>query len=280
MKYKKTIVFVVFTALPVYATLLGYFPSYLQSLEQKVLATTGIANQDIQRGIILFATLLITYVFSFSIRLYYVVLIIINKCMLFRNLNGQGILNITSNYKQSGNRIIDFQSLREKATKSIIIMGVGMTKISSEDLYILEEQLNKGLTIRLLMLNPQVFEGLDAKHPNIGEDYLDRYFLRNGYSKEVKVSYDRLVSFINERKRLRVKRGKVELRTYNDFAPINLTAIDENEQGELIVEFCFPFSSYRIRIHAEKSKDNDLHAISIDCIENLWRNGNREVDDN
>lgn len=62
---------------------------------------------------------------------------------------------VTFSSDASGERIHDFQCLRVHAKKSIFVMGIGMTNFSV-DYSLLEELLNKNISVRLLMIDPTI----------------------------------------------------------------------------------------------------------------------------
>ena len=95
------------------------------------------------------------------------------------------------------------------------------------------------------------------------------FFSRTGYADEVHSSFSRLKERVSD-VRNEAGSGSIELRTYPYFLPMNFTAIDEEHSGEVLLEFCLPFSDQRLRMLLSKSRDNELFTRLMENCEDLW----------
>lgn len=195
---------------------------------------------------------------------------------LLDHFRATGVIDVEFCTSGRGRRIEAFQSLRSQATSSMLIMGIGMTNLSSQDLPELAKALDKKLSIRLLMLSPCVFDqgttqGISTLSFACSPDAFDRYFHRHNYNREVDQSLKRLTKFINDR--LPTAPGAIELRVYDELIPVNLTAIDEmSKRGArgAIFESCIPYSNTRIHCHLNAKARDGIHKAYLDNIEDLW----------
>ena len=182
----------------------------------------------------------------------------------------------------SGERIRAFRDLRSRAKNSMLVMGVGMTFFSS-DLNYLKKLLERGLIVRVLMINPDVIYSThnDRSSYFIKAELFDDYFDRQKYSTEVRISLDRLTNFIKKRKELKTrKKGKVIFKKYSYFIPLNVTAIDEKtEKGQILIEWCLPFSDWRLSSFLSSHQHKGLFEIICNSIEALWKKGEMVIRD-
>lgn len=175
----------------------------------------------------------------------------------------------------SGERIHDFQSLRVQANKSIFVMGVGVTYFSS-DLSLLDNLLKKNLRVRVLTMSPDVIAKSRSARSRKGtpdimlsEGLFDKYFCREGYHKDLRASIDRLKKYaMNASSGPLVK--DIELRVYDYFVPLNFTAIDESDNGKILLEFCMPFSDQRLRMLFSNREHADLYERILTTAEEIW----------
>lgn len=172
----------------------------------------------------------------------------------------------------SGERIREFQELRADAKKSMLVMGVGMT-FFSQDLRNLETLLDENLTVRLLMIDPRSITDATA---------FNNFFSRPGYDIDVRTSYDRLVNYISNRSKNNNRKGRVFLKTYSYLLPMNVTVIDERTDdsgGRMLIEWCFPFSDWRLSSRFSRIKDGQMFDTIMRNIEDLWINSRRVASD-
>jgi hypothetical protein len=138
------------------------------------------------------------------------------------------------------------------------------------------------------MINPDIIDE-DDQSPlereqsiSIKKNLFDKYFSRQGYSNDVKTSYKRLVDFIRKRKADKNRIGQIELRTYPYLIPMNVTIVDESdkrERGELLIEWCLPFSEMRMHNRLSQSTDSDMFKVIKHTTEELWEKSRKVVDD-
>lgn len=192
---------------------------------------------------------------------------------LLNKIKKFGIIDFSSNFKTTGLRLTNYEDIRRDSKKTILIMGVGMTNISQNESY-LQEQLDKNINIRILMINPEIVN--NANQNGLGffittQKYND-YFGRIGYSQESKASYYRLKTFITNYNNQKNKTGSIEMRVYSSLYPINLTVRDENEpDSKLVIEFCFPMTTNRFRFVVEKDNNEGLFKMAMKSIEEIWQ---------
>lgn len=186
----------------------------------------------------------------------------------------------------TGQRIGEFQKLRSDAKNSMLIMGIGMTFIS-KDLRYMKALLEKDLTIRLLMVDPDIVRTPSLNPDNkpsimIEPTLFDSYFDRREYNKDIRSSFTRLVDFISDRKKIENKKGRIYLRKYPYFVPINVTMVDEsikNKRGRMLVEWCLPFSDWRMSTRISRSQDKSFFEVIGGNIEELWGKSKTVIDD-
>lgn len=183
----------------------------------------------------------------------------------------------------SGERIRAFRELRSRAKNSMLVMGIGMTYFSA-DLSYLKSLLERGLTVRLLMIDPDIISTTPSDKSSyfIKEELFDNYFEREGYSKEVRISLSRLKNFIQKRKNQRKKmKGKVILKKYPYFIPMNVTIIDErDENGQMLIELCLPFSDWRVSTLLSSSQHKKFFETINNSVEELWNRSVTVIADN
>ncbi len=186
----------------------------------------------------------------------------------------------------TGERIGEFQKLRSDAKNSVLIMGIGMTFLS-KDLRYMKVLLEKDLTIRLLMVDPDIVRTPSLNPDNkpsitIEPSLFDSYFDRGEYSKDIRSSFTRLVDFILDRKKIENKKGRIYLRKYPYFVPINVTMVDEsikNKRGRMLIEWCLPFSDWRMSTRLSRSQDKSFFEVISGNIEELWGKSKKVIDD-
>lgn len=172
----------------------------------------------------------------------------------------------------AGERIREFQELRADAKNSMIVMGIGMT-FFSKDMRNLEALLDKNITVRLLMIDP------DSITDVIG---FNNFFSRPGYDIDVRTSYNRLLNYISERRKVINRKGRVYLKTFSFLLPMNVTVIDERTSdngGRMLIEWCFPYSDWRLSSRYSRLKDDEMFDTMMKNIEDLWVNSRRVAAD-
>lgn len=125
-----------------------------------------------------------------------------------------------------------FQGLRDKATKKIVVTGVGMISLVSYDLPSLRAQaLTKD--IEFLMLDPELLEN----NQNFA-DRVQEFFDIPDFTSKVRASCDRLEEFCLEWNQRPDAAHKMKLRAYSTIPTNSMTVIDPDlPTGEALVEF-------------------------------------------
>jgi hypothetical protein len=154
-------------------------------------------------------------------------------------------------------------------------MGVGMTFISADATH-MHALLRRGLSVRFLMIDPAVIatsrnRRAERNSPSVSimEEAFDALFSRKGYGHDVRTSLSRLREIVASVKAMK-KVGSVELRVYPYFLPMNFTAIDERRNGEILIEFCLPFSDQRLRMLFSQQHDGQVFERVMENCERLW----------
>jgi len=175
----------------------------------------------------------------------------------------------------AGTRTDDFRTLRTEAQRSIYVMGVGMTLFST-DVTLMRRLLQRPLSIRLLMIDPDVISQSksqrarrDSPSVSIMDDSFSAFFSRRGYGSDIRTSLARLKELVAEATSPYVP-GSIELRIYPYFLPMNFTAVDESGDGRILLEFCLPFSDQRLRMLFSKQRDGNLFLRVTENCERLW----------
>ena len=249
-------------------TFISYFSGLHTSLTE-FLGKLGITNLTLIDIILLILILIILFIIVFLID------IIFKTYFNVDFISYETEPHVTFSSDASGERIHDYQKLRANAKQSIFVMGVGMTYFSA-DYSLLEKLLEKKISVRLLMMDPNILiqnssdEGLPDFNICITEQHFNDYFLRRGFSSDIRSSFERLVWFIENRKSLKHKSGRIELRVYPYFIPLNYTIADESYEGEVIYELVIPFSDHRIRLNFNKKDHSNIFNSIIHDVEKLW----------
>jgi hypothetical protein len=201
----------------------------------------------------------------------------------YRKLGIDYVKFMSFSRKGSGDRTNEYQKLRKKAQHSVFIMGIGLTNVSKETESFAEQI--KGIhkiKYRILMQSPQLLYQKSDKHENFvklfGENYFSKYFSRTGYESEINASYQRLIEFY---KRMNKEYGKaiIEMKEISKgFFPINMTAIDdENENGEMLFDFCFPLSTERLIFKLSKRNNCELFNECIKICNEIFEKYSEDV---
>lgn len=182
-----------------------------------------------------------------------------------------------------GQRIEDFQVLRENAKKDILIMGIGMSAVSSDDS--IKKLVKKGIDVKFLIMdpdilinaNPLLYNEKDEQKQKLEKYKLlsskikdqkmlidaidfDNYYKKTEYRRIIETSIKNIKKMISEQKKTRDgKDGEIELRKYSYHIAMNVTISDiKTEDSKMVAEFCLPFTNERIRTKLDKGQVKDL----------------------
>lgn len=197
-------------------------------------------------------------------------------------LNSKGTsAKIVSN--QSPERNIAFYQMNDRAEYSLSIYGIGITSVS-KNTELFDKILNSGGTVKLCMINPNVFkmkncsassnintneECCDIEHSQfcIYAEHIDRY-VRKEYYEDIQRSYRRIKEYIQQAKSLK---GQFEVKLLNSFIPMSINIInEETEKAELIVEYNMPFSSKRLLLDLNVKEHNEYFLQIKEIFNNIW----------
>jgi hypothetical protein len=141
-----------------------------------------------------------------------------------------------------------YRDLRNRAKKSIFIMGAGLSQVSV-DRDTLTAQLRKGVNIRIL--------GIDSEYSSteLHKDTIDSFFssailsaTNTSFSKRASDASQAIVSFVSDLREMNLK-GTFEYRVFKFIPTTNLTVIDENEKyGSMVYEHILP-GNRRVLFH-------------------------------
>ncbi|MDI9312015.1 MAG: hypothetical protein QM535_17510 [Limnohabitans sp.] len=198
------------------------------------------------------------------------------------------------NHENKAFRNGKFEELKNKAECSITIMGVGITNIDTAEI---ESYLNNGISVRLLMMNPNIllehfsfnqnsennFDYLSAFDMMLKNNHLGKFYDRKKYNIDLIASFLRLEEFVREnteKYNSNSKKGNIEMKVFNSFIPLSFTSINtfntSNKERfgkeEFIVEFALPYSDKRIHIPILKDNDIKIFNSFVLSIDNLWDN--------
>lgn len=166
-----------------------------------------------------------------------------------------------------------FQDLRDRASKKIVVTGVGMISLVSYDLPSLRAQ---ALTrdIEFLMLDPALLEN----NQNFAER-VQEFFDIPDFASKVRASCDRLEEFCREWNQRPGSEHKMKLRAYSTIPTNSMTVIDPDlPTGEALVEFFLYQSGARrprFRVKAVGMQGSMFDRIVAEY-RRLWHNS-REI---
>lgn len=188
-----------------------------------------------------------------------------------------------------GQRIEDFQVLREHAKKDILIMGIGMSAVSTDDS--IKKIVRNGINVKFLIMDPDIlinadpllyeekdeqqlklkkYELLSAmvkdKKMLINTNGFDKYYNKVEYRNVIETSIKNIQNMIErQKKRLEeadsgeIQEGEIELRKYPYHVPMNVTISDiKTENSKMVAEFCLPFTNERIRTKLDNGPVKEL----------------------
>lgn len=170
-----------------------------------------------------------------------------------------GIIKVSTGF----DRDKEFIEIRERATKSITILGVGMSKLSKYALcgsHSLETLLKK-MDIELMMYDPEYLEK-NKEFASMLEDFFGiKYFASN-----VRTAYNTLLQFCKEHNNNKSKYNNhnIKLYTYTTIPTMSAVIIDEEyECGEIVLEhFGYHSGQNRPLFLIKKIEENSL----FDCV--------------
>jgi len=165
-------------------------------------------------------------------------------------------------------RIYAIKKLDNNANKTIYIMGIGLSNVTST-LDDIEKALEiKDMHIIILTIDSKItYEANTYLVPSIGGNIIFSEYIYKTYN--VKLPFDhnnqinRIENFINGRKDKRrglatdgaSLNGKIELRKYSSFLPMNITIADKDDENSMvIIEYIIPFDAEGNRIRLEINK--------------------------
>ncbi len=203
-------------------------------------------------------------------KLGYVFKLDIETLKLAEHLQNNGIKSVNINEASDGKRLVSYEELRGRTKHSLLIVGVGSTNFSQNRGFI-EELLRRKTTLKILMQSPTLIQNPDFEKI-FGKSYFSEYFSRVGYENEIISSYNRLKRTCLDYRTRGFTSNEIEMKEYMSFYPINLTARDiDYPDAELIVEFCYPLVTERVRLHITKEDNNRIFEICINSIKEMYK---------
>lgn len=197
------------------------------------------------------------------------------------------IMKIAIDNAGRSNRIGDFQLLRESANEDILIMGIGMSVVSEDDS--ITELLKKGKNVKFLIMDPDVLikpaePDLNRLSEQFGKSgiLIDNQKFSDFYSKAdyqgiITASLQKLKKFVDDQNNRFANRdkekpwreGKIIIKKYSFYVPMNVTICDMGtSDSKLVAEFCLPFSTQRIRT---KLSEGEIKSLIETQINQLWK---------
>ncbi len=167
-------------------------------------------------------------------------------------LSQEGLDGVISASAGTG-RIEAFQGIRDRAKKRIIIVGIGMSHLTSYAEKTLARQA-RSVPIEFLMLDPVFLEKNRAF-----AKVLQKFLGIRDFANVAKASYNFLKTFV--RKHNKSTKHKHTLRVYSTIPTMSMVMIDpDTPRGEVVIEFFLHKSGeYRPRFHIENTRrPNDL----------------------
>lgn len=151
----------------------------------------------------------------------------------------------------------DFIEIRERASKSITILGAGMSKLSRYALYGMYslDLLSKKMDVHIMMLDPNILEN-NSCFANMCEDF----FGIDKFAENVRTSYDILKKYCDAHNSNSNNKYKIILSTYSTIPTMSAVIIDEEtQQGEIVIEyFGYHCGQNRPLLLIQKNGDNGL----------------------
>jgi Domain of unknown function (DUF4062) len=145
-------------------------------------------------------------------------------------------------------RALFYRDLRDRATKTIFIMGAGLSQVSM-DKETLISQLSRGVNIRLLGIDPEFCN--DPRNRSLIDAFFSESMItatEASFSKRVSDAAGKISLLIAYISTLGL-RGKLEYRTFSFVPTTNFTVVDEGtKQSSLVYEHILP-ENRRVLFH-------------------------------
>lgn len=213
--------------------------------------------------------------------------IVIQLFMVWLN---NGAMRIAVGDDSDGKRIGEFQYLRARAKKNVLIMGIGLSSVS-KDTNRIEEFLQSGKNITFLIMDPDVLVAspitstdneMKTHQSNLLQQFkntkitiddkkFSEFYLTDNYRNNIKTSISNLQNLVKRQKERHDectdewKEGEIRVYKYTYYIPLNVTISDmKKSYSKLIIEFCLPFSSKRIRARFSHGRVKKLIENQID----------------
>ncbi len=188
---------------------------------------------------------------------------------LAQYLQDNGIRSVNINEASDGKRVVSYEELRGRTQHTLLIVGVGSTNFSQNKGFI-EKLLHRKISLKILMQSPGLIQN-PSFEKTFGTSFFSEYFSRAGYENEIISSYDRLKRICLDYRARGISSNEIEMKEYMSFYPINLTARDiDYPDAELIVEFCYPLVTERVRLHIVKKDNIRMFEICINSIIKMY----------
>lgn len=174
-----------------------------------------------------------------------------------------------------------FLDVNEKASKSLSVYGIGITHVS-KDKNLLTSILKEGGTVRLCMVDPDIFKNDVCKNDEpisgiCNIDFLNfciysahmSQYIRDEYVDDIKRSYERVLKYQDSIK----KNGwDFRVRKLQSFVPISINIVNEVElhRAELIAEYNMPFVEKRLLIRLSQSENPNYYSALKEVYEKIW----------
>lgn len=129
----------------------------------------------------------------------------------------------------------EFIEIRERAKKSITILGVGMSKFSKYALHGSHSlrTLAQKMDVHLIMYDPEILE----KNQEFAE-MMEDFFGIGHFAENVRTAYNTLVEYCDKHNKNPANKYKITLYTYTTIPTMSAVIIDEEyEYGEIVLEY-------------------------------------------
>lgn len=167
-----------------------------------------------------------------------------------------------------------FQAIRERAVQRLLILGIGMTRLSKYARHSLLKRAQH-VSIDLLMFNPEVLE----KGGSFAKD-IERFLDIPDFSRTLRISFDSLRDMAIEWNSHPDHHHRIQLRTYSTIPSSSAVLIDPDlPSGEIVIEFLlYRSGENRPRFHFRKTdvRDGVFQHVS-DQVQDLWDSAQKVV---
>lgn len=281
-KWKRLVGALAFFNVAVYSIIVTIFPETKKAILDWIQNTLQIYGAPwLAEGFLFIAVNLIVVAFWLIFQIFWV-------------QRNNGAMRIAVGDDSDGKRIEEFQYFRAKAKKNVLIMGIGMSGIS-KDTNRVEEFVKEGKDITFLIMDPDVLVAVPSDsitngtveiskvyQSNLQQQFqktkiaiddkkFSEFYLTDNYRENIKAAIGNLQNFVNRQEERRKEckdkwnEGEIKVFKYSYYIPLNVTISDKGEaNSKLIVEFCLPFSTKRIRAKFSHGKVKELIEQQID----------------